>query len=74
MKKWIVTGNAEVTVSIVVKAETEAEAMKIAESNFGGIHSYSGNGGTDKLIGVDGINESIACDCEAVFDDCMEDL
>ena len=73
MKKWVVTGNVEVTVSITVEAETEDEAMEIAEENFGGVNSYCGNGGTDKLIGVNGDNESISCDCDVEFDDCYED-
>lgn len=61
--KYTVFGNAEVTVSIVVEAENEERAYIIARQKFGGIHSFSGNGGTDKLIGVDGEYESIATDC-----------
>lgn len=72
MAKWTVAGSVEVTVSIIVEAETEDEAMELAEEKFGGVKSYCGNGGYDKLIGVDGDSESIACDGEVEFDDCYE--
>lgn len=57
MKKILVTGYAEVQVSIVVGVDdnaTEEEMLDEAYAKFGGIHQFVGNGGTDKLIGVSG--------------------
>ena len=72
MNKYIVLGHTEVTVSCEVEADTPEEAIKIASKKFGGVHSFSGNGGTDKLIGVNGPNETIAADEEIIFDDCID--
>lgn len=72
MKTYIVLGNTQVTVSCKVRANSEAEATEKAKAQFGGIHAYAGNGGTDKLIGVEDARESIAADEPVIFDDCME--
>lgn len=72
MKKTRVFGHVEVTVSVVIEAEdniSEAEIYNRAVKEFGGIHSYVGNGGTDKLIGVSGPTETIAADEAPEFDD-----
>ena len=73
MKKYNVLGNASVTVCVTVEANSEEEAMNKANEQFNGIHSYCGNGGVDKLIGVEGSNVSIAADESVEFDDVMED-
>ena len=73
LKKYIVTGNSSVTVSINVYAENEEEAMEKAASQFKGIRAYAGNGGFDKLIGVEGSGESISADCPVEFDDVIKD-
>ena len=73
MKKYNVLGNTSVTVCVTVEADSEEEAMNKANEQFNGIHSYGGNGGLDKLIGVNGSNESIAADESVEFDDVMED-
>lgn len=65
--EYLVTGKAEVSVYIRIEAGSEEEAIEKANEEFGGITSYCGNGGMDKLIGVDGINESIDADGEAWF-------
>jgi len=71
MKKYNVFGNASVTVCVTVEAENEESAMKKAKKKFGGISSFFGNGGTDKLIGVNGDNESIFADEPVQFDDVL---
>ena len=78
MKKIRVFGHTEVTVSVVVsfRDDTEITMQKIlrkADKQFGGIQAYLGNGGDDKLIGVEGDNETIAADSVIVFDDYMEE-
>ncbi len=67
--KYIVLGHSEVTVSIEVNAASGEEAIKKATKKFGGIHEFAGNGGLDKLIGVNGETETIAADCPVEFDD-----
>ena len=47
--------------------------MSIAKKKFGGVVAYAGNGGCNKLIGVDRENESIYSDEPVEFDDVMED-
>lgn len=75
-KKYRVFGHASVTVSIVVSAPdgrelTEEEILKRAKKHFNGIRSYIGNGGDDKLIGVEGNTETITEDESPIFDDFM---
>ncbi len=72
MKRYNVHGTVPVVVTITVEAENENEAIEIAARKFKGVHAYVGNGGLDKLIGVDGSNESIEVNGEPEFDDCME--
>lgn len=71
MPKYTVMGNTQVTVSITVNAKNPEEAMKKAKKKFAGIHSYLGNGGDDKIIGVENKNETIAADEPVIWDDCM---
>ena len=59
MKKYTVTGYANVVVEVTVEAENEEEAIEKAYDNVD-IDSYCGNGGTDKLIGVCNTNEATA--------------
>ena len=79
MKRLRVFGHATVTVSTVIEVKddeslTEEEIYDRARENFGGIMSFVGNGGTDKLIGVSEYEETIAADEEPEFDDYTEDL
>lgn len=69
--RYIVLGNTQVTVSIEVEANSEKEAYRKAKKQFKGIHAYVGNGGADKVIGVEGRYETIAADEPVEFDDCM---
>lgn len=59
MPKYVVWGEVTVSVAIEVEADSEVEAFEVADEEFGGISNFCGNGGTDKLIGVYGENESI---------------
>lgn len=54
-----VTGTCTITIKKRVLANSPEEALEKAEETFGGIESYLGNGGDDKLIGVDNDSESI---------------
>ncbi|WP_298028749.1 hypothetical protein [uncultured Dysosmobacter sp.] len=76
MKQITVFGHATVTVSVVINVRdgtelSEKEILSRARKKFGGIHSFYGNGGDDKLIGVSGDGETISADEEVVFDDFM---
>lgn len=59
MKKYTVTGYANVVVEVTVEAENEEEAIEKAYDNVG-IDNYCGNGGVDKLIGVCNTDEATA--------------
>ncbi len=59
MKQFAVWGTVACSVCVVVEAEDEDDALKVADEMFGGLTQYLGNGGTDKIIGVSGPNESI---------------
>ena len=72
MAKYDVHGIVPVVVHITVEAENGEQAMEIAAQKFNGVREYAGNGGCDKLIGVEGKNESITIDGEVEFDDYTE--
>lgn len=59
MKKFRVMGTTVVTVYKEVWANGEDEAMGKAESQLVCLTEYGGNGGWDKLIGVDNSDESV---------------
>lgn len=71
--KYRVIGNIQASVGIIVEAENEDEAIQKAYEEFGGVNGYCGNGGTDKLIGVDGDTEWIEADGIVEFNDVEED-
>lgn len=72
--QYRVFGHTVVDVSTVVEAESEEEVIEVAQREFEGINSYCGNGGDDKLIGVEGEYETIAADNYVVFDDAQEEV
>ena len=72
MPKFDVHGTVPVVVHIAVEADNGEEAIKIANKKFGGVREYAGNGGMDKLIGVEGFNESITIEGTPEFDDYTE--
>ena len=78
MKKVRVFGHPEVVVSTVVEVEDDATPEEIfgaATAAFRGISQLVGNGGCgDKMIGVNGSDDTIMVDAEPTFDDYTEDL
>lgn len=71
-KKYDVHGTIPVVIHITVEADNGEQAIKIAEKKFRGVKEYTGNGGINKLIGVDGDNEAITIDGNVKFDDWTE--
>lgn len=68
MPKYRVTGEITAEIAIVIEAKDEEDALDKAEKEFGGVQSFVGNGGMDKLIGVDGYEESIEITSDVEFD------
>lgn len=64
MKKYKVYGTATVTVTKEVWANDEDEAIEKAYSALPCLTAYCGNGGDDKMVGVEEDGESVE-----VFDD-----
>ena len=62
MKKFRVEGTVTVTVYKEVWAANEEAAMEKAFNERDSLTAYCGNGGYDKLIGVDDYNESVDAD------------
>lgn len=74
-KRIIVSGHAEVTVTVAFEVAapiSDTEILEMAEKEFGGIHTFPVNGESDKLIGVTGSTETISVDGEPKFDGFME--
>lgn len=71
-KKYDVHGIVPVVVHITVEAESGEQAIEIAQKKFKGVNEYFGNGGCDKLIGVERSNESITIEGNVEFDDWTE--
>lgn len=59
MKKYRVHGVVEVEVVKEVWANSESEAYEKAYNELPSLTEYCGNGGIDKLIGVEGSGESV---------------
>lgn len=75
MKKYTVTGYANVVVEVTVEAENKKEAIEKAYEECSGPMSFVGNGGCNKLIGVcntDNADVSIECDDEVEYTDVEE--
>ena len=60
MTKYKVYGTVTVSVTKEVWANNEDEAYDRAQNELDTLTEYCGNGGYDKLIGVDGEDESVA--------------
>lgn len=75
MKKYRVFGHTKIVCSMVVKAESEEDAIQKANETYGELTNYVGNGGMDKLLGPVGTDQdqSLYPDSEIVFDDVMEE-
>lgn len=74
MPIYEVHGHATVICGMRVEANSEEEAIKIANEEFGGLTNYTGMGGTYHLLGVlDSENDRcVLPDSEVEFDDAME--
>ena len=66
MKKYAVHGVVEVEVIKEVWANSEDEAYEKAANQLTNLTEYCGNGGYDKLIGVEGDGESVATCCNDI--------
>ena len=69
MKKFRVMGITEVTVYKEVWANSEDEAIEKAENELPELTVYCGNGGYDKLVGVDEYEESVEINDEIKWND-----
>lgn len=74
MKKYRVWGSCIVACSMVVEAENEETAIKIANDEFGGLTNYAGMGSCDCLVGVFTSDDErcVFPDSDPEFDDCEE--
>jgi hypothetical protein len=73
MKKYRVHGVVEVEVTKEVWANNEDEAYEKAYNQLSYLTEYAGNGGWDKLVGVDGHDESVdTCGNEINYNDIEE--
>lgn len=67
MKKYRVYGTTTVVVRKEVWANSESEAYDKAYKQLLSLTGYCGNGGYDKLVGVDGDDESVSADGEIEY-------
>lgn len=67
--KYRVYGSAILTCSMIVEANSEDEAIEVANEEFGGLTNYAGMGSCDCLVGVltNEDERSIYADGEADF-------
>ncbi len=70
MKKYRVYGTTVVEVVKEVWANSEEEAYEKAENQLRRLTEYCGNGGYDKLIGVEDDDESVTSNEDIEYDDC----
>ena len=68
-KKYKVFGHTTVIVATEVFAENEDDAKEVALNQRDSLTAFCGNGGLDKLVGVDGEEESVSADEEIEYDD-----
>lgn len=86
MTKYTVTGRVYTSVNMTFDisdlpedvrdlspSDLEDYLLDKAYDDFGGISNYLGNGGSEKLVGVTGSNESLYCDDEVEFFDVEKD-
>jgi hypothetical protein len=72
MKKFKVYGNVNVVVTKEVWANNADEAMEKASEKLSCLTAYCGNGGYDKLVGVENHDESVDVFDDIVYDDVEE--
>lgn len=68
-KLFRVFGHTTVNAMTVVYAKDEDDALAKASNKLDMLTAYCGNGGLDKLVGVDGSHDSVSADEEIEFDD-----
>ena len=73
MKRYRMSGHTTVNVVTVVEADSPKKALEKANDELCSLHDYAGNGGTDKLVGVCGENDSVSVD-EGIIWDGYEEL
>ena len=69
MKKYKVHGTITVNVTKEVWANSEDEAYDRAQNELDTLTEYCGNGGYDKLIGVEGEDENVSVYDSICYDD-----
>ena len=69
MKKYRVYGTTTVTVTKEVWANNEEEAYEKAYNKLSRLTEYVGNGGYDKIVGVEEHDESVAANEDIEYDD-----
>ena len=69
MKKYRVYGTTTVSVVKEIWANNEDEAYDKAYRQLDSLTEYCGNGGYDKLVGVDGDDERVSAGDEIIYDD-----
>jgi hypothetical protein len=72
MKKYKVYGNVNVVVTKEVWANTPEEAAEKAYERLSCLTAYCGNGGIDKLVGVENHDESVDVFDDIEYDDVEE--
>lgn len=72
MKKYIVEGTAVVIVRKEIWAISEDEALDKAYEQLSELNEYCGNGGCDRLVGVENDGESVSVLDSITYDDATE--
>lgn len=74
MSTYEVVGHANVICSMQVDADSEEEAIRIANEEFGGLTNYVGMGGSEHLLGVltSDNHRCVLPDADPEFDEAME--
>ena len=72
MKKYRVYGTTTVTVTKEVWANNEDEALEKAYSQLSCLTAYCGNGGYDKLVGVENADEIVEAFDDIKYNDADE--
>lgn len=75
MKKYVVYGKVSAWVCVELEAEDKEDALEKAYEECSYVMALVGNGGTDKIIGVDDTDSakvSINCDDEIEYTEAEE--
>lgn len=72
MGKYRVYGHTNVLVAIDVLATSKADALEFAKNARSSLKAFAGNGGTDKLVGVEFSFESVSANQKIVYTSVVE--